>query len=101
MSLCATRMLPTDTSPRVDAQASETRTGIGGWLPVLDTRLVPDPWLSPWFSVEITPQVLPSGVLEGIQTLSDHLMLPPTPVSREGGGWVWGGSNPSPNPKLV
>ena len=52
-------MLPTDISPRVDAQASETRTGIGGWLPVLNARGVPDPWLSPWFSVEITPEVLP------------------------------------------
>ena len=56
---CATRMLPTDTAPRVDAQASETRTGIGGWLPVLNTRGIPDPWLSPSFSVEITPEVLP------------------------------------------
>ena len=52
-------MLPTDISPRVDAQASETRTGIGGWLPVLNARGVPDLWLSPWFSVEITPEVLP------------------------------------------
>ena len=56
---CATRMLPTDISRRVDAQPSETRTGIGGWLPVLNARGVPDPWLSPWFSVEITPEVLP------------------------------------------
>ena len=43
-------------TPRVDPQASETRTGIGGWLPVLNTRGIPDPWLSPW---EITPEVLP------------------------------------------
>ena len=56
---CATQMLPTDISPRVDAQASETRTGNGGWLLVLNARGVPDPWLSPWFSVEITPEVLP------------------------------------------
>ena len=44
----ATQMIPTDTSLRVDAQASGT--GIGGWRPVVNERGVPDPWLSPWFS---------------------------------------------------
>ena len=52
-------MLPEDTSPRVDAQASEARTGIVGWLPVVNKQGVPDPWLSPWFSAEVTQEVLP------------------------------------------
>ena len=32
---CATEIHPMASAPRVDAQASLTRTGIGGWLPVL------------------------------------------------------------------
>ena len=32
-------MRPWDTAPRVDAQASEGRTGIGGWAPELDEDL--------------------------------------------------------------
>ena len=46
----ATQMLPTD----ISQGGSETRTGIGA-----NARGVPDPWLSPWFSVDITPEVLP------------------------------------------
>ena len=40
-------------APRVDAQASEVRTGLGGWLPTeVDGKI--DTWSSPWFSLEIT-----------------------------------------------
>ena len=41
-------------TPRVDAQASSTRTGIGGWLPVLNHKGIPDPYCSPWYGREIT-----------------------------------------------
>ena len=33
-----------------------TRTGIGGWLPVLNQQGVLDPYCSPWYSREITSQ---------------------------------------------
>ena len=44
-------------APRVDAQASATRTGIGGWFPYLDEKGSIDQWKSPWFSLEVTPEV--------------------------------------------
>ena len=47
-------MRPWDTAPRVDAQASEDRTGIGGWAPELDEEGCPYPWRSRWHSHEIT-----------------------------------------------
>ena len=37
---------PWVTAPRVDAQASEDRTGMGGWAPELDEEGRPDPWRS-------------------------------------------------------
>ena len=40
-------------APRVDAQASLERTGIGGWRRVKDKNGNIDTRLSPWFSVEI------------------------------------------------
>ena len=43
-----------DTAPRVDAQASGDRTGIGGCAPELDEEGRPDPWRSRWYSHEIT-----------------------------------------------
>ena len=46
-------------APRVDAQASATRTGIGGWFPYLDEKGSVDQWKSPWFSLEVTPEVFP------------------------------------------
>ena len=51
---CAMMMRPWDTAPRVDAQASQDRTGIGGWAPELDEEGRPDPWRSRWYSHEIT-----------------------------------------------
>ena len=56
---CATTMRPWDTAPRVDAQASEGRTGIGGWAPELDEDGRPDPWRSRWYSHEITKEEWP------------------------------------------
>ena len=38
----------------MDAQASEGRSGIGGWAPVRNTKGDLDLWLSPWFSCELT-----------------------------------------------
>ena len=46
-------------APRVDAQASDDRTGVGGWLPVLGPDGRPDPQSSPWFSEEITEHEFP------------------------------------------
>ena len=48
-----------ETAPRVDAQASETRTRVGGWWPVVDESGVPDPARSPWFSLEVTKEQWP------------------------------------------
>ena len=56
---CATEQRSSAVSPRVDAQASESRTGLGGWLPVLDENGAPDPWRSPWFSIEVTQEEWP------------------------------------------
>ena len=56
---CATEQRSSAVSPRVDAQASESRTGLGGWLPVLDENGTPDPWRSPWFSIEVTEEEWP------------------------------------------
>ena len=46
-------------APRVDAQASEERIGVGGWLPVLGPDGRPDLLSSPWFSEEITVHEFP------------------------------------------
>ena len=46
--------LRTSVAPRVDAQASEDRTGIGGCAPELDEEGRSDPLRSRWCSREIT-----------------------------------------------
>ena len=51
---CAMEIHSWETAPRVDAQASEERTRIGGWLPVMNAEGKFEPWLSPWFSYELT-----------------------------------------------
>ena len=45
--------------PRVDAQASEVRTGLGGWFPTRGSDGQVSVWESPWFSVEITKEDAP------------------------------------------
>ena len=49
---CAVQMQSQRTAPRIDAQASENRTGIRRWWPGLDEEEQPDPWESPRFSLE-------------------------------------------------
>ena len=43
-------------SPRVDAQASDDGTGVGGWLPHSDEQGRAEPRQSYWFSLEVTPE---------------------------------------------
>ena len=50
---CGTKLTTADCSPRVDAQASLQRTGIGGWFPAIDEKGKLNPWVSDWFSMEI------------------------------------------------
>ena len=45
--------------PRVDAQASDDRTSVGGWLPAAGPDGRPDPAYSYWFSEEVTEQDFP------------------------------------------
>ena len=56
---CGTRITSSECSPRVDAQASEERTGIGGWFPTRDDQGRLNPLLSCWFSLEITREDFP------------------------------------------
>ena len=52
-------VIPSDWAPRVDAQASHGRVGVGGWCPVLNSASVPDTMLSRWFSLEKTKEHFP------------------------------------------
>ena len=52
-------------SPRVDAQASDGRTGVGGWLPFLDEQGRADPKKSAWFSFEVRPEDFPWVFVRG------------------------------------
>ena len=56
---CAGQVIPAYWAPRVYAQASHERVGVGGWCPVLDSAGVPDTMLSRWFSLEITKEHFP------------------------------------------
>ena len=56
---CAETRRATLWAPRVDAQASSDRTGIGGWEPWTDERGVIDKSKSRWFSLEITKEKWP------------------------------------------
>ena len=56
---CVQVLLSSTCAPRVDAQASETRTGIGGWLTTLRADGTIDTMASPWFSLEIREEDFP------------------------------------------
>ena len=52
----ALEMSSWDSALRVDAQASELRTGIGRWLRRLNKEGYSDTWITPWCSHEINQQ---------------------------------------------
>ena len=56
---CSEILESTEEAPRGDAQASDVRTGIGGWFPRRDENGVIDTMLSPWFSLVIAPEEWP------------------------------------------
>ena len=56
---CGTKISSVGCTPRVDAQASDSRTGIGGWFPALDENGQLCTWRSSWFSLEITREDFP------------------------------------------
>ena len=51
---CAVDIHSWETAPRVDAQASEDKTGIGGWALVVNSEGSLDPWQTLCFSYELT-----------------------------------------------
>ena len=57
--LCGARYTTAECIPRVDAQASSTRTGVGGWYPARNSKGELDPWCSDWFSLEISKEDFP------------------------------------------
>ena len=56
---CAAELHPDQVSPRVDAQASSQRTGIGGWFPLRDSSGNLDTMSSHWFLMEIREEHWP------------------------------------------
>ena len=56
---CVEVLLSSTSAPQVDAQPSETRTGIGGWLPTLRADGTIDTKASLWFSLEIREEDFP------------------------------------------
>ena len=50
---CDVKEFPARSTPRVDAQASDSRVGISGWLPSIRSDGSIDIWSSYWFSLEL------------------------------------------------
>ena len=80
---CALELCESSLAPRVDAQASAERTGLGRWLPTEVNGKI-DTWSSPWFSLEITrsdfPWIFekgdsPSRVISTLEALAVLLSL--------------------------
>ena len=79
-SHCAATLVQEERAPRVDAQAADGRTGVGGWLPAEGPDGRPDPSQSYWFSEEIRAQDFPwvfkrDGTARVIATLEALAML--------------------------
>ena len=83
---CAAELVASEVAPRVDAQASGERTGIGGWYPVMGEDGQPDPKKISMVQLGNETGPLPVGVREGRPTFSDHLHSgsPGGPRSTEG-----------------
>ena len=56
---CDVKEFPERSAPRVDAQASDSRVGIGGWLPSIRSDGSIDTWSSYWFSLELKKDAWP------------------------------------------
>ena len=56
---CGTFYSTDSCTPRVDAQASDVRAGIGGWFPTRGRDGVISVWDSPWFSMEVAQKDFP------------------------------------------
>ena len=63
---CGTTITTVDCSPRVDAQASLSRTGIGGWFPGSDEKGNLSSRLSDRFSLEIRRKISHGSLRKGI-----------------------------------
>ena len=70
---CSSKLTTAECMLRVDAQASSQRTGIGGWFLVTNSTGTLDPWLSSWFSLEMTKSDFPWGFREGGQAVNRYL----------------------------
>ena len=56
---CGTFYSTDSCAPRVDAQASDVRAGLGGWFPTRGSDGVISVWDSPWFSMEVAQKDFP------------------------------------------
>ena len=56
---CGTYYSTDSCAPRVDAQASDVRAGLGGWFPTRGRDGVISVWGSPWFSMEVAQKDFP------------------------------------------
>ena len=63
-SQCAATVVQEERARRVDAQASDERTGVGGWLPTEGPDGRPDPSRSQWFSEKTVRRTF-RGCLKG------------------------------------
>ena len=70
---CETMITTADCTPRVDAQASDSRIGIGGWFPARDQAGNLSPWLSSWFSLEITREDFSINLQKGESSVTCNI----------------------------
>ena len=75
---CDVKEFQARAAPRVDAQASDSRTGIGGWLPTVRPDGSIDVWRSYWLSLETVP-TWTDNLANG--SVLNKLMTPKFPAS--------------------